>query len=239
MSDTPTQSTTYCSDLVRRQDEDRWLASSYAPAPLARALTALCAFQIELKRIPAAVSEPALGEIRLQWWREAFEEIRDGKRPRAHPVVEEIAACGIARRDFAALIDAAIDAAAQPLYGEPFADIDALEAWLVNADGSFEAIAVCLVDGDSALMSAAQRAGAAFALAREGAGLAPFLAQASAFRALALYDAAAPALRAAPPETAPAFLHLALTPLYARRAGRAFPVAKRLKLFSAMAFARY
>ena len=239
MSDTPTQNAEYCSDLVRRRDEDRWLAARYAPPPLARALTALAAIQIELKRIPAAVSEPALGEIRLQWWRDAFDEIRDGKRPRAHPVVEEIAACGLARADFAKLFDAAVDAAGHPLYGEAYTDVIALQAWLLNADGAFDAVAAGLGGADSALINAAQRAGAAFALAREGAGLAPSLADASASCALASYDAAAPALRAAAPETAPALLHLSLTPLYARRRARAFPVAKRARLFAVMAFARY
>ena len=49
-----------------------------------------------------------LGEIRLQWWREAIEEIVEGQT-RAHPVVQALAPClgagVLAARTCQALID--------------------------------------------------------------------------------------------------------------------------------------
>ena len=200
---------------------------------------ALYAFQIELRRIPSAVSEPPLGEIRLQWWREALAEIRQGGTARAHPVVEAMAQAGLAGPAHEARIDALIDAAAQPLYGEGFSSAAALEAWLEEAEGGFDALAVTLAGGDGALGETAAKAGAAFALAREGAGIAPNLADEALTRAAALYREHAPALSAAPAAASPAVLHLALTPAYVTRRGKAFPAVKRLRLFSAMAFARY
>lgn len=43
-----------------------------------------------LHDIPGRVSEPMLGEIRMRWWYEAIEEIRDGKAPRYHPLSEAL-----------------------------------------------------------------------------------------------------------------------------------------------------
>ena len=239
MSDSGTHNSTYCSDQVRRFDEDRWLAASYAPAPLRRALLALYAFQTELRRIPAAVTEPALGEIRLQWWRDAFDELRNGKSPRAHPVVDEISATANALDTHANLIEAAIDAAARPLYGEGFSQMPSLVSWLEQADGTFDALAVRIAGGDAALSLAAAKAGGAFALAREGRALAPSLESEIAAQASALYREVAPSLKSAPAEVSPALLHLSLTSIYAQRGAQHFPVRKRMRLFSAMAFGRF
>ncbi|MGH1349752.1 MAG: phytoene/squalene synthase family protein [Methyloligellaceae bacterium] len=50
----------------------------FAPADKRKALTALYAFAMELDKIPDSVSEPALGEIRLQWWRDTLEKCIKG-----------------------------------------------------------------------------------------------------------------------------------------------------------------
>lgn len=238
MNDSAAQShsSQYCSDLVRERDEDRWLAAGYAPPLLQRKLLALYAFHAELRRIPSAVSEPPLGEIRLQWWREALDEIRAGKPPRAHPVVEEIAFAGLARPEYAALLAEAIEANARPLYGEPFSSLDALERWLGEADGAVDAVATLLAAEDRALAEAARRAGTGFALAREGRALAPHLEGDIRKRSVELAGETAADMKRASASAAPALLHLSLTKTYARRKGTPFPLAKRLKLFSAMAF---
>ncbi len=70
--------------LVQRVDEDRWLSSRYAPGPERRALMALYAFNYELVRVPSIASEPTIGAIRYQWWRDAVAEIAAGKRARRH-----------------------------------------------------------------------------------------------------------------------------------------------------------
>jgi phytoene synthase len=78
-------------ERMRTGDEDRWLSSRYAPQAARCALVALYAFCWELARVRLIVSEPALGAIRFQWWREALEEIRNGEMPRAHDVVGALA----------------------------------------------------------------------------------------------------------------------------------------------------
>ena len=58
---------------LRLHDPDRYLTARLAPKPSRPALITLYAFNAELARICDAVSEPALGEIRLQWWRDALD----------------------------------------------------------------------------------------------------------------------------------------------------------------------
>lgn len=57
---------------ARALDHDRYLSALLAPAPARDGLMALAAFHGEIGRIPGAVREPAIGDIRLQWWRDAL-----------------------------------------------------------------------------------------------------------------------------------------------------------------------
>ena len=83
-------STDYCHDLVRAGDKDRYLTSLFTPDRLRPHLLALYAFNIEIARIRETVSEAALGEIRLHWWRDAIEGIYAGNS-HGHPVIEALA----------------------------------------------------------------------------------------------------------------------------------------------------
>ena len=78
--------------LVRRVDPDRWLSSRFIADPGARAdVIALYAFDHELARAPRWRSNALLGEIRLTWWREALDEIFDGRPVRRHPTAQALA----------------------------------------------------------------------------------------------------------------------------------------------------
>lgn len=76
----------YCMEEVRRFDHDRYLTLLFAPPGKRPALFALHAFNLEIARIRETVHEAMLGQIRLQWWREALAEARAG-RPRQHQVL--------------------------------------------------------------------------------------------------------------------------------------------------------
>ncbi len=75
---------------LRQVDEDRWLSSRYADQDQRRTLTALYLLNYELARVRLAVSEPGLGAIRFQWWREALDAI-SAARPSQHEVAEALA----------------------------------------------------------------------------------------------------------------------------------------------------
>ena len=94
---------------LRRFDNDRYLTCLFAPAARRGQLAALYAFNLEVAKTAEVVQEPMLGQIRLQWWREAVAEIYAGK-PRRHDVVAALAAavadCGLPQDGLQGLIDA-------------------------------------------------------------------------------------------------------------------------------------
>lgn len=132
--------------LVREGDRDRYLAALFAPEAKRPALLALAAFNIELSRIAELVSEPMLGEIRLQWWRDALagqsEETRTG-----NPVAE---AMGEAMRahdlPMAALVGL-IDARTFDVSGETMPDLPALKAYLNKTAGALFALWAQVLEG--------------------------------------------------------------------------------------------
>src|SRR5689334_25333145 len=78
--------------LVRRHDRDRFQTVLFAPAARREALFALYAFNYEIARVRETVTEPMLGQIRLQWWRENIAAAFEGGAIRRHPVVEPLTA---------------------------------------------------------------------------------------------------------------------------------------------------
>lgn len=62
----------HCADLVRAHDFARYASTLFVPPAERRALLALYAFNIEICRVPAHVSQPLPGEMRLQWWRDVL-----------------------------------------------------------------------------------------------------------------------------------------------------------------------
>ncbi len=62
---------------LKQADEDRWLATRYAPKAGRELLVAIYLLNRELQRTLQA-REPMLGKIRLQWWRETMARARSG-----------------------------------------------------------------------------------------------------------------------------------------------------------------
>ncbi|KAI9026173.1 isoprenoid synthase domain-containing protein [Hyaloraphidium curvatum] len=76
----------YAADLVRRADYDHYLISLFQPSPSARnTYVTLRAFNVELAQVRDIVSNPLIGRMRMQFWRDTIEECFQG-RPRKTPV---------------------------------------------------------------------------------------------------------------------------------------------------------
>lgn len=120
MSDQPLENAMLASlETVRRLDHDRFLTTLLAPADQRAKLVALYAFNAEIARVREMVSEPMLGQIRLQWWRETIESIANGEA-RGHEAAEALlAAFGADSIDSESLISL-IDARERDLGDEPF-----------------------------------------------------------------------------------------------------------------------
>jgi NADH dehydrogenase [ubiquinone] 1 alpha subcomplex assembly factor 6 len=113
--------------LVRRHDRDRYQTVLFAPAARREALFALYAFNYEIARVRETVTQPMLGQIRLQWWRENIAAAFGGEGIGHHPVVEPLTAAirelGLTRDHF----DRLIDARETDLADEPPASLAAVE----------------------------------------------------------------------------------------------------------------
>jgi len=80
----------HCANELRQHDADRYLVTTLLPPPTRRIALALFALDLELARIPDAVSERALGEMRLQFWRDTLTGLSAGTVA-AHPVAQALA----------------------------------------------------------------------------------------------------------------------------------------------------
>ena len=138
-----------CESLVRAADKDRWLASLFAPDEPRAHLMALYAFNIEVARIREAVSEPGIGEIRLQWWADAIEAIYAGNTP-DHPVAQALAAAiahgNLDQTSFLNLIEAR----RFDLYDDPMPDMATLEGYLGETASVLFQMAASILSGPAA-----------------------------------------------------------------------------------------
>lgn len=78
------------------EDPERNLILTYAPASARAGLEALLALDDALSRLLRTTREPALGQMRLAWWREALEKLDHAPAP-AEPVLRAIEEAVLAR----------------------------------------------------------------------------------------------------------------------------------------------
>ncbi len=156
----------HCEALVREGDPDRYWASLFAPADKRPHLHALYAFSFEVARVRDAVREAMVGEIRLQWWRDALQgEARGDVRsnPVAAALDDTIVRFRLPRQ---ALVDL-IDARVFDLYDDPMPTMNDLEGYAGETSSSLIRLAsLVLADGGEAgPPDAAGHAGVAYAIA--------------------------------------------------------------------------
>ena len=99
-----------CAKLVEQGDPDRFRTVMAAPVAARRVLFPLYAFNVEVSRAPWVTQEPMIAEMRLQWWRDALEEIAKGKAVRKHEVTTPLAE--VIDPEKAKMLDGAIACAA-------------------------------------------------------------------------------------------------------------------------------
>lgn len=155
----------YCADTIRRHDNDRYLISLFAPAARRPALWALYAFNLEVARTRETVSEPALGDIRLQWWRDALDAAAAGQAPQA-PVAQALEALLAEHPLDRAALGGLIDARERDLDDEPPPDMAALETYAEASGGALAVLTLAVLGGGGdAAQRSAHHAGTAYALA--------------------------------------------------------------------------
>lgn len=124
---------TACAALVEKADPDRFAAAMAAPLAARRILFPLYAFNVEISRAPWVTQEAMIAEMRLQWWRDALEEIAEGRPARRHEVVTPLA--GILAPETARLLDRAVAARRWDIYRDAFEDDAHFRRYLQDTAG--------------------------------------------------------------------------------------------------------
>lgn len=228
MSDTPNPATIASSSLaspaefdgrLKRTDENRWLASRYAPQAGRERLVAVALLHQELLRALQA-KEAMLAKIRIQWWRETLEGIPGNVR--RHDLSLELARVtgggGPLLAALHALVDAYDDVVDDHLHDGGHDPGGAHEARHYAAEAAVaRAAGVALKETASpAELDALARCGEAELALKAGMADAP-----------ARWAKAQEAARSLPAELLPAAAHLA--------AGEGSPLARRWRVFRAVA----
>jgi 15-cis-phytoene synthase len=180
-------------DLIRRVDPDRWLSSRFIGDAGRRAdVIAIYAYDHELARAPKVASNPILGEIRLTWWREALDEIYEGRPVRHHPTAQALGEAVKRRNLPRAPLEAMIDGRYRELDATTMSAQETLDWARETAGRAAEAAARVLDPAEAAERAIA--GGAAWALGWREPSLVASQAAAAADDARKLGAAAFPAV---------------------------------------------
>jgi phytoene synthase len=151
-----------CLEILKNDDPERYYLCLFSPEEHRSALAALFAFNNEISRTRDIVSEPMIGEIRLQWWREALTGDRETEaisHPVAGPLLAAIRRYHLPTGSFINLIDARVF----DLYDDPMPSITDLEAYCGETVSALYRLAsLILADGrDTGTADSAGHAGVA------------------------------------------------------------------------------
>lgn len=137
----------HAADALRKGDRDRYLATLVLNGDHRDAVTALYAFNADIASIRERVSDPAPGEIRLQWWSDALEGQGHGavrQNPVADALLETIARYNIPAGTLLRLIGAR----RFDLYDDPMPDLESFEGYAGETVSTlYQLAAMILNDG--------------------------------------------------------------------------------------------
>ena len=134
-------------DALKKADPDRYRAALMSARQGREDLLILYAFHYELSKVPDVTSEPMLGQIRYEWWREAVEEIYTGREVRRHEISTPLAEM-LLRTDVPRFwIDRLINGRARDLDPQPFVDMKDAQDYARQTSGQLMQIAVKVLGG--------------------------------------------------------------------------------------------
>lgn len=165
-------------DAARTHDRDRFLSALLAPRDRRDDLVALAAFLGEIKRVPLIVHDAAIGEIRLQWWRDALERGASGVAT-GNPVADALLDVA-RRRDLRSdLLLAPLEGFSRELYEDGVRDDRDFDDYACETDGAAIRLALAVLGGPEAREAerSADPAARALALTRLALSLPQHVAQ--------------------------------------------------------------
>ncbi|PKS13343.1 hypothetical protein jhhlp_000114 [Lomentospora prolificans] len=72
----------YCIKQIAQSDRQAFLIRQFVPRPVQGVYDAIRTLNLELVRLPEAVSNPTIGQLRTQFWRESIDKTFAGNPPR-------------------------------------------------------------------------------------------------------------------------------------------------------------
>nr|WP_295885844.1 phytoene/squalene synthase family protein [uncultured Devosia sp.] len=138
----------HAAEALRQGDRDRYLSTLVLTGDHRDAVTALYAFNADVASIRERVSDPAPGEIRLQWWSDALEGEAHGavrQNPVADALLDTIARYNIPAGTLLRLIGAR----RFDLYDDPMPDLESFEGYAGETVSTlYQLAAMILNDGE-------------------------------------------------------------------------------------------
>ncbi|KAI4861888.1 Squalene/phytoene synthase [Hypoxylon rubiginosum] len=128
----------YCVAQLRQSDYDSYLIRNLLPKSRQDAYDALRAFNLELVRLPELVSNPMIGQMRMQFWRDAVNNTFAGKPPKEpimillYKVIEKLAETGGTPSSIKFWLLRLINTREKHMDNRPFASIASLEEYAEN-----------------------------------------------------------------------------------------------------------
>ena len=122
------ESFVHAAQALRALDRDRYFSTLVLSGPSRDAVTALYAFNAEVATIRERVTDPAPGEIRLQWWNDALEGRGHGdvrKNPVADALLDTVARYGLP----VGTLQRLLGARRFDLYDDPMPDLETFEGY--------------------------------------------------------------------------------------------------------------
>lgn len=105
-----------------------------APVAARAVLFPLYALNVEVARAPWVTQESMIAEMRLQWWRDALQEIAEGPTVRRHEVVSPLSR--VLSPHLAAQLDEYVAVRRWDIYRDPFEDEAHFDAYINHSAGT-------------------------------------------------------------------------------------------------------
>ncbi|MDO9384639.1 MAG: squalene/phytoene synthase family protein [Hyphomicrobiaceae bacterium] len=135
------QDDTLVRDAARDWAPDYYITALLAPADLRDDLVTLAAFWGDTGRVALTVGEDMLGEIRLQWWRDA---LLPSAAASGHPIADAMRAVIEKRKLDAGDVDGLLDARCEELRRLPFESEAGFDGYLARTDGALLRLAASI-----------------------------------------------------------------------------------------------
>lgn len=158
-------SLSYCAALVRKHDRGRFVTALFADGALREGLLALYAYNHEIARTREVVTETMIGQMRLQFWRDAIRDIYETNTAPEHEVATALHEAVRKHNLQRELLEQMIYAREFDLEDVTPADMKGLEIYARETTAPlFRLGLACLGVTDEAVLAAADEAASAYAL---------------------------------------------------------------------------